>query len=135
MLPKDYFLEKGGNYASKWTVLIIDLAIVSISFILAYFIRFNLSFNFDVNMLWKQLPAVVLSFLISFIITGSYKGVVRHTGIKDVYSIFNAICLSSIGIIVFVMANRQYRLWEGFTIHKERSLQFIILYPWCVYQS
>src|SRR5690606_41028929 len=96
---KDYFFRKGRRYASKWTVLFIDLCIVAVSFILAYFIRFNLSFDFDVKSLWTQLPVVVLLFMLAFLISGSYKGVVRHTGIKDVYAIFNAVCLASIGAI------------------------------------
>ena len=113
---REYFYKNGRRYASKWTVLAIDLFIVSVSFILAYFIRFNLSFNFDVNRLWVQLPVVVFLFLVAFLISGSYKGVVRHTGIKDVYAIFNAVCLASIGTIGVVMANRYLDLLEDFTI-------------------
>lgn len=113
---KEYFFRRGRRYASKWTVLIIDLCIVSVSFILAYFIRFNLSFNFDVQNLWIQLPVVVLLFLVAFLISASYKGVVRHTGIKDVYAIFNAVCLASIGAIGAVLANKYLEVVEGFTI-------------------
>ncbi|KAB5491524.1 MULTISPECIES: polysaccharide biosynthesis protein [Flagellimonas] len=113
---KEYFFRRGRRYASKWTVLFIDLCIVSVSFILAYFIRFNLSFNFDVQSLWAQLPVVVFLFLLAFLISGSYKGVVRHTGIKDVYAIFNAVCLASIGAIGTVLANRYLEVVDGFTI-------------------
>ncbi|WP_108424722.1 polysaccharide biosynthesis protein [Flagellimonas amoyensis] len=113
---KEYFFRRGRRYASKWTVLFIDLCIVSVSFILAYFIRFNLSFNFDVGSLWTQLPVVVFLFLLAFLVSGSYKGVVRHTGIKDVYAIFNAVCLASIGAIGAVLANRYMEVVDGFTI-------------------
>ncbi|TXN35960.1 polysaccharide biosynthesis protein [Flagellimonas hymeniacidonis] len=113
---KEYFFDKRSHYASKWTVLFIDLNIVATSFILAYFIRFNLSFSFNVNMLWSQLPLVVLVFLLAFIVTGSYKGVVRHTGIKDVYAIFNSTCLASIGIIALIVFNKYANVVEGFTI-------------------
>ncbi|RDY57605.1 polysaccharide biosynthesis protein, partial [Flagellimonas nanhaiensis] len=75
---KKYFFDNNRPYTSKWTVLFIDLCIVSVSFILAYFIRFNLSFNFDVQKLKVQLPVVILLFLGAFLISGSYKGVVRH---------------------------------------------------------
>ena len=113
---KKFIHIKEKDYASKWTVLFIDLCIVASSFVLAYFIRFNLSFDFDVNMLWSQLPFVLMIFLISFAISGSYKGVIRHTGIKDVYSIFNTICVASIGIIVLILYNRYYSLIDNFTI-------------------
>ncbi|WP_222983950.1 polysaccharide biosynthesis protein [Flagellimonas meishanensis] len=113
---RNYFFNNERPFASKWTVLLIDLCIVSVSFVLAYFIRFNLSFNFDVNRLWVQLPVVVLLFLFAFFISGSYKGVVRHTGIKDVYAIFNAICLASIGIIAVILFNRYMDVMGEFTI-------------------
>ncbi|MCL6266217.1 polysaccharide biosynthesis protein [Flagellimonas myxillae] len=113
---KKYIFDNDKHYASKWTVLFIDLCIVAVSFVLAYFIRFNLSFNFDVQRLWTQLPIVITLFLGAFLISGSYKGVVRHTGIKDVYAIFNAICLASIGTIITILLNKYFNVIEGFTV-------------------
>jgi FlaA1/EpsC-like NDP-sugar epimerase len=104
------------RYASKWLVLFIDLIIVTFSFILSYLIRFNLTLNFEVEKLLMQLPLVICAALLSFIIVGSYKGVVRHTGVRDVYNIFNAICLSSIMVIFIVIANRQFGFLSQFTI-------------------
>ena len=113
---QNYLTNNAKRYASKWLVLTIDLAIVAISFMLSYFIRFNLTFNFDVEKLLIQIPIVVTIAMISFLIIGSYKGVVRHTGIRDVYNIFNAICLSSILAIVLIIINRQFVLLDEFTI-------------------
>jgi len=116
MIRKYLLFVNRRHYASKWTVLFIDLCIVAVSFILAYFIRFNLSFGFDVQKLWTQLPIVVVLFFLSFLMSGSYKGVVRHTGIKDVYAIFNATCMASIGAIAVVLVNRSMDFMDGFTI-------------------
>ncbi len=113
---QNYLTNNAQRYASKWLVLAIDLVIVSISFMLSYFIRFNLTFNFDVNKLLVQLPVVVAIALIAFLIIGSYKGVVRHTGVRDVYNIFNAICLSSILAIFLIIGNRQFEMVDNFTI-------------------
>ncbi len=113
---RKYLFQSLDKYASKWTVLLIDLCITTVSFILAYFIRFNLSMSFDVTQLTRQLPIVLLFFLAAFLITGSYKGVVRHTGIKDVYAIFNSICLASVAIITFIITNRLTDFIERFTI-------------------
>ena len=63
-----------------------------------------------------QLPLVALIAGTAFIVTGSYKGVIRHTGVQDVYNIFNAICLSSILNIFLVIVNRQVNFMEDFTI-------------------
>lgn len=113
---QQYLTSSVTRYASKWLVLAIDLLTVALSFVLSYLIRFNLTLNFDVEMLFLQLPVIVGISLIAFLIAGSYKGVVRHTGVRDVYNIFNAICLASIIAIVLVLTNRQFLFVEGFTI-------------------
>lgn len=113
---QNYLTNNVHRYASKWLVLAIDIAIVAISFVLSYFIRFNLTFDFDVDKLFVQLPWVSLIALFSFLVVGSYKGVVRHTGVRDVYNIFNAVCLSSILSIFLILANRKFQLADDFTI-------------------
>ncbi|WP_299534727.1 SDR family NAD(P)-dependent oxidoreductase [Ulvibacterium sp.] len=113
---QNYLTSTVERFASKWLVLGIDIAIVAISFVLSYFIRFNLTFDFDVDMLFVQLPWVSLIALCSFLLVGSYKGVVRHTGLRDVYNIFNAVCLASILSIFLILANRKFQLVDDFTI-------------------
>jgi len=111
-----YLNYSAQRYASKWLVLSIDLITVIFSFILSYFIRFNLTLNFDVHNFLVQIPLVATASLIAFLIVGSYKGVVRHTGVRDVYNIFNAVCFFSILIIFVVMTNRQFDILSQFTI-------------------
>ena len=113
---KNYLSRFAHKYASKWLVLGIDIFLICISFVLSYFIRFNLTLNFDTDRLFLQLPLVAIIAGAAFIVTGSYKGVVRHTGVQDVYNIFNAICLSSILIIFLVIVNRQMIFMADFTI-------------------
>lgn len=113
---KNYLVNNAHRYASKWLVLGIDILQVSIAFVISYIIRFNLTFDFETSRLWQQLPIVAVLALVSFLFTGSYKGVVRHTGVRDVYNIFNAICLSSIITIFMVIVNRQAGILQNFTI-------------------
>ncbi len=113
---QNYISSNVHKYASKWVVLAIDVLTIGIAFILSYIIRFNLTFNFEVEMLLVQLPVIMVIGSISFLLIGSYKGVVRHTGVRDVYNIFNAICLSSIFAIFLVVINRQFGISDNFTI-------------------
>ena len=105
---KRFLFSIGNQYVSKWIILLIDIIIIIISFVISYFIRFNLSFNFAVENLLIQLPVIILIFGLTFLITKSHMAVVRHTGIKDVYAIFNSVCLASASIIVFIMVNRKF---------------------------
>jgi FlaA1/EpsC-like NDP-sugar epimerase len=113
---KNYLVNNVHRYASKWLVLAIDVFLIAVAFVMSYFIRFNLTFEFDIEKLIMQFPVVIVISLISFLVIGSYRGVVRHTGVRDVYNIFNAICLSSIFTIFMVILNRQFNMLEGFTI-------------------
>ena len=111
-----YLSYNSKKYASKWLVLFIDVLLVGFSFILSYLIRFNLTIDFDVEKLLLQLPIIIFVSFLSFLIIGSYKGVVRHTGVRDVYNLFNAICLSSIVTIFFILVNKEAVLIEDMTI-------------------
>ena len=111
-----YLNYSAQRYASKWLVLGIDLLTVVFSFVLSYLIRFNLTLNFDVHNFLVQIPLVAGAALLAFMIVGSYKGVVRHTGVRDVYNIFNAVCFFSILVIFVVMVNRQLDVLSQFTI-------------------
>lgn len=121
---KNYLNNNVTRYASKWLVLAIDVLIMVVAFILSYLIRYNLTLEFDVAQLPFQIPIVAVVAAMAFLITGSYKGVVRHTGVKDVYNIFNAICLSSILMILLVLANKKLDIFGWTTI----PLQIIIVH-------
>lgn len=111
-----YINNSVSRYAPKWLVLVIDLVTVGISFLLSYLIRYNLTFDFNVNDLLEQLPLVGVISLIAFLISGSYKGFVRHTGVRDVYNIFNAVCLASILMIIIILGNGQFFQIPNFRI-------------------
>lgn len=104
------------RYTSKWTVLFIDIFIVSLAFFLAYWIRFNFSMTFDIEMLYTQLPFVALMFLIAFLVIGSYKGIVRHTGVRDVSNLFYAVCTYGILMVIIIMISRESGVLEKFIV-------------------
>ena len=82
------FLNKiSEKYASKWLVLLFDIAIVVATFFMAYLIRFNFEIDFDFTTLLRQVPYVMIVAAISLIAVGTYKGVVRFTGFKDIVNI------------------------------------------------
>lgn len=115
---RDLFLKAFDKYASRWLVLIIDIALVCISFILAYTVRFNASLNFDVNNLYIQIPFVATIALISFLIVGSYKGIVRHTGTRDAFNVFIGVTLLSFITISILLLNNILEIFPDFTIPK-----------------
>ena len=89
----NYFAHYSQKYASKWLVFGIDLSLILVTFFLAYFIRFNFTLNFDLKQFFVQIPFMLGVSALSFLISGSFKSVIRHTGFTDVMNVFKSIVL------------------------------------------
>ncbi len=111
-----FLLHNANKYASRWTVLSIDVFLVSQTFIIAYLVRFNFTFNFATEEFLYQQPLVLLLALVSFLTIGSYKGVVRHTGIKDATNVMYSVSLLAGLLVVLVLINRTIGAFPAFTI-------------------
>lgn len=88
----------------RWSILIIDLFISAFSLTLAILLRFN--FERITEPERSNLPKIFLLVVgvraITFLISKTYKGVIRYTGAKDATRIFNVIVLGS---LVFSVCN------------------------------
>lgn len=113
---KNYFTYLSQKYTSKWLVFGIDLAIVTVTFFMAYFVRFNFTLNFDLNQFSIQIPLLLVIASVCFITVGSFKSVIRHTGFSDVVNVFKAVTMMASVCVVFVIFNRVFSLISGFTI-------------------
>lgn len=101
MILNTFFNQISNKYTPRWIVLFIDVYLTVNCFMLAYFIRYNFITN---SKFVSILPIVFIVSLACFLIIGAYKGVIRHTGLKDVYNVFLALSLVSIvlGILNFI---------------------------------
>ena len=104
------------KYASKWLILFLDLIIVACTFFIAYLIRFNFTLEFDFQEFIQQLPFVLFTALISFLLVGSHKGVVRYTGFKDVINIIIGVNILATILIVSTFFSRKYDFDTVFNI-------------------
>jgi FlaA1/EpsC-like NDP-sugar epimerase len=111
-----YFTYLSQKYASKWLVFAIDLITVLVTFCASYLIRFNFSLNFDIKQFLFQLPFVLVVAAVSFLIVGSFKSVIRHTGFTDVVNLFKSVAIMSLFTILFVLLNRELNFIADFTI-------------------
>jgi len=97
-------------------VLAIDCLLVLQTFVLAYFIRFNFTFNFTTQDFLYQQPLVLILALVSFLLVGSYKGVVRHTGVRDALNVMYAVSVLAGLLVVLVLVNSALHIYPDFTI-------------------
>ena len=112
------FSKSLNKYASKWVVFSIDILLVCISFIIAHVIRFDIRFDFNISVILPQLVLVILAACFSFLLVGSYKGVIRHTGTRDVFNVFAAITILSTLISLVTLGNNLLGVLENVTMPK-----------------
>jgi len=104
------------NYASRWMVLLFDLYIIANTFILAHLIIYDFTFGFQTSHFMYEIPVVLMVGAVSFIIMGSYKGIIRHTGIRDAINVSLASLLMLMILALLGTIIRQFNLIEGFTV-------------------
>lgn len=99
-----YFAHR---YLPRWTVLLIDMAIVPVS----YFLAFLLRFNFDVSLAFasmrvEHLAVILPVFLCFFWKTKSYSGILRHSTSRDIVLILASTIGSGLLLCITLMIER-----------------------------
>lgn len=84
-------------------IFLIDITLTAISFVGSYLICITIWPEISEQQILFQLPVVIAVTSLIFLFIGYTKGVVKYDRIKDVYTIFNAICLANILTIVLVV--------------------------------
>lgn len=74
----------------RWVILVIDLNIVAFSYIISNFIINNFTNSFNLVNVYFKLPIIVIVYTILYLLFGTYKGVIRQTGLKDAQNVFIA---------------------------------------------
>ncbi|MBT8304876.1 MAG: polysaccharide biosynthesis protein [Bacteroidia bacterium] len=104
------------RYASRWLILALDIGVTIFTFFFAYIIRFNIKLEFDLLVFAKQTPIIALLALISFLLLGTYKGVVRFTGIKDITDTVISVNVLATLLFVVTFIGRKFDFGEVFEI-------------------
>ncbi len=90
----------------RWIIFFIDLVICFVSIIIAFLVRFNFTMPSPTVMTVEDIYFVFYAILgvrfVSFLISKTYKGIIKHTSSKDSQRIFITI---TIGSLLFVATN------------------------------
>ncbi|MEP2669855.1 MAG: polysaccharide biosynthesis protein, partial [Cyclobacteriaceae bacterium] len=90
-------LIKNLRILPRWVIIFIDLFFIAFSTILAYLLRFNFSVaELNANNYWEGVALYAGFGLLSILLTNSYKGIIRYTGIEDGSRIFYMVVLNMV---------------------------------------
>ena len=123
-----------GKFLSRWVILFVDIVIVGSSFMFAYLIWFKFNYlSINLHRAFTELGVVLAVYFFFFLLTHSYSGILRHTGLSDAFKLLRAFILSLLTLvainILFYYLGRQhvYRIsYSILTIHFLLVLFFLI---------
>ena len=99
----------GNKYLPRWIVFCFDMTVVIISFGIAYLLRFNFDLAQVQNYLhFHEIYILVPVFLLSFLLTRSYSGIIRHSTTRDITLIIFSLSLGSFFLFLYINLTRNY---------------------------
>ena len=88
--------------APRWVVLVIDLILCTMSFYLAYDLRFNFTIpDVEIQLLPTAFATVLSVRLVSFLISRTHTGIIRYTSYKDSQRIFLTLLTGTVLLSIF----------------------------------
>lgn len=122
------------QFLSRWIVLFIDIATVAGSFLFAYLIWYKFNYLYiSFSKLLLELIVVTTVYIIFFLLTRSFSGIIRHTGLSDAYRMLKAVSLSFFALLIinisFTLLGKSHYFRASYSIlviHYLLSLFFLI---------
>ena len=94
-------LRYSNKFLSKWVVLVFDVASTIIAFVLATILRFNFDYDrMNPYEIEYQSIFVGLVYLIGYLLTQSYAGIIRHTSLNDANRVFRSSFFAFLGLFI-----------------------------------
>ena len=106
----DFIKKLADKSSPRWGVLLIDIFLVLNAFFISFLVRFNFGFHLKEFQFLPLFIMVAFLSLISFLITGSYKGIVRHTGLNDAISVSKSAIILTFFLYVIVFLVRKFHV-------------------------
>jgi len=98
-------LEKYSNrFVSTWLILLSDMGIVFVSFYMANLMRYDFAFtSINILSIITQSFLVLGTYLLFFLTTKSYRGIIRYSGINDTVRLFKATGFSTVTLLLLAI--------------------------------
>lgn len=98
---RKFLLQRSNRFLPQWFVLVKDIFIVGFSFVAAYTLRYNFQLTDQIRSdMFYQLLLVSMFVIVAFLLTGLYKTILRHTGVRDAILVVKALSFVVGGLLV-----------------------------------
>ncbi len=91
------------TYRRRLLEVILDLILIAVAYYAAYLLRFEGDLGQDFQVFLKSLPVLISCQILSFFLTGVYRGVWEATGLRDLIVYVKAITAGTIGSMLILL--------------------------------
>lgn len=137
-IAKFIFGKSNSSSMPRYIVLLLDIILVLMSIIFVVFVRYFPNFNqIPISEIAKSSISLLGYFILAFIISGSYKGMVRYTGFQDIdkiakvtFAVFTTLCLSKLLLVslhIFPFAITYFPAYSSILMICVTALIFMVL--------
>ena len=99
--------------ASRWAVLSIDIFTLIVAFAITDMLRLRLAVHIDWPSLIVKLSAFIVLASICYVIVGTHRAIIRHSGMYDIYKIIIANVAASAVLVVFNLVNNNHPIIQN----------------------
>lgn len=94
--------------ASRWAILVIDLFTLAVAFAITDLFRLRMSEYIDWPSLLIKFVAFALLATLFYLIIGTYRSIIRHSGMYDIYKVLISNIAAATVLIVFNLINNNH---------------------------
>ncbi|MEI5983705.1 nucleoside-diphosphate sugar epimerase/dehydratase [Sphingobacterium sp. PU5-4] len=84
----------------RWVILMIDILMVIFCYYLSNFVITSFSGKFSIELMVKKSIIVTIVYYFSFLYFKTYRGIIRQTGFRDAWSIFKAVAVAWLALML-----------------------------------
>ena len=113
---------------NRWIVFEIDLFICIVGFVFASFIQIrNSEMNVPIFKMWMAGGIFIISNIFSFILLKSYRGLIRHSNLLEMWRIFVSLIISSTVLYVFILLAGYRFDYRFFFVQNVFLISFVLM--------
>ncbi|MBR3412551.1 MAG: polysaccharide biosynthesis protein [Bacteroidales bacterium] len=99
--------------ASRWAVLAIDIFTLIVAFAITDMLRLRMISHIDWPSLIVKLAAFIVLASVCYVIVGTHRAIIRHSGMYDIYKIIIANVMAAAILVVFNLVNNNHPIIQN----------------------
>lgn len=128
LYKKSLIISRVLLYKKQIIQIIIDIILIIVAYFSSYLLKYEgIIDNYNLSLIEKSLPLIILIKLLTFSVFGLYRGEWRYTGISDLIKIFQATFFGSLITVVVLVFTFRFEGYSRFVFINDYIITFLLI--------